>query len=78
MLIQPRLREPVPKRDGQSDEADMGSRIFIWIGMMVGSTVGGLLPMLWGDGFISMSGMIFSGLGGLAGIWLGHKLHQQV
>jgi hypothetical protein len=56
----------------------MNSRAFIWIGMTIGSTVGGLIPMLWGADFISISGLVFSGLGGLAGIWLGSRVHQLI
>jgi len=50
-----------------------GSRPLIWIGLFVGSTVGGFIPDLWGAGMFSISGIIFSGLGGLAGIYLGFK-----
>ena len=44
--------------------------------MIVGSTVGGLIPNLWGAGFLDMSSVIFTALGGFAGIWLGFKLGQ--
>jgi hypothetical protein len=46
-------------------------RTRIWIGILVGSTIGGLIPTLWGADMLSGSGILFSGIGALAGIWLG-------
>jgi hypothetical protein len=43
----------------------------IWIGLTVGSAVGGYLPALWGGDLISFSSLILSTAGGIAGIWLG-------
>jgi uncharacterized membrane protein YeaQ/YmgE (transglycosylase-associated protein family) len=40
----------------------------------VGGTVGGYIPSLWGAGMLSMSGIIFSTIGGLIGIYLGYKI----
>lgn len=42
--------------------------------MVVGSTAGGFLPLLWGGGLVSFSGLLGSGIGGIAGIWAGYKL----
>ncbi len=50
------------------------SRRMIWVGVFVGSTVGGLIPELWGAGFFSFSSMFFSALGAFGGIWLGYKM----
>ena len=52
----------------------MNSRPLIWIGMFIGSTAGGFVPMLWGDSMLSISSIIFSTIGGVAGIILGFKL----
>lgn len=39
---------------------------------VVGMTIGGLLPMLWGDdNFIDVPSILFGMVGGFAGIWLG-------
>ena len=54
----------------------MNSKHLIWIGMAVGSFVGGYVPALWGTGAFSVSGVIFSTIGGIAGIWGGFKLSQ--
>ncbi len=49
---------------------------FIWIGLGIGSTIGGTLPVLWDStaGFFSFSSVILSAIGGLIGIWAGFKL----
>ncbi len=52
----------------------MNSRPLIWIGMFVGSTLGGLLPTLWGAGVFSLSSVLFTAIGGILGIWAGFKL----
>ncbi len=52
----------------------MESKKVIWIGMIVGSTIGSYMPSLWGAGFLSMSSVFLSAAGGILGIWLGFKL----
>lgn len=43
----------------------------------IGSFIGSYVPGLWGDtSFLSMSGVIFTAIGGFAGIWLAYKLLQ--
>ena len=54
----------------------MERKTLIWIGVFVGSIVGGSLPMIWGDGMFSFSSNIFSILGGLVGIYLGFKFGE--
>jgi len=39
-----------------------------------GLIVGGYVPDLWGAGFFSLSSILFSVIGGIAGVWLGVKL----
>jgi uncharacterized membrane protein YeaQ/YmgE (transglycosylase-associated protein family) len=46
----------------------------IWMGMLLGSTIGGFIPTLWGAGFLSFSSLIFSTLGAMAGIYITYKL----
>lgn len=46
----------------------------IWLGMVVGSVIGGFIPALWGAGMLSFSSIIFSALGAMAGIYLAYKL----
>ena len=52
----------------------MSTKTLIWIGMIVGSAIGGYLPLLWGGDLLSFSSLILSTLGGIGGIWLGYRL----
>lgn len=51
----------------------MTRKRLIGLGILVGSTVGGYLPGLWGAGAFSISGIIFGTLGALAGVWFGYN-----
>jgi uncharacterized membrane protein YeaQ/YmgE (transglycosylase-associated protein family) len=44
--------------------------------MFVGSTIGGFIPSLWGDNFLSMSSVFLTAVGGMIGIWIGFKISQ--
>ncbi len=46
----------------------------IWLGMFIGSTIGGFVPMLWGAGAFSISSILLTAVGGILGIWLGYRL----
>jgi hypothetical protein len=48
-------------------------RSAIWIGVFIGSTIGGLIPLLWGDDMLSYSGVLLSGVGVFVGLWLGSR-----
>jgi predicted MFS family arabinose efflux permease len=48
-------------------------RSAIWIGIFVGSTIGGFIPALWGDDMLSYSGVLLSGVGAFVGLWLGSR-----
>lgn len=54
----------------------MESKSLIWIGMAVGSTLGGFIPSLWGASFLSIWGVLLSAIGAFAGIWLGYKISR--
>ncbi len=49
-------------------------KLMIWIGMVLGSIVGGYIPVLWGDSFLSLTALILSGVGAIVGIILAYKL----
>jgi len=51
---------------------------FIWAGLFLGSLIGGFIPALWGDGSFSLSGIIFSAVGGAIGVWLGFRVDQSL
>jgi predicted MFS family arabinose efflux permease len=46
----------------------------IWIGILIGSTIGGFIPDLWGAGLFSYSSILLSGVGAFVGLWIGYKL----
>jgi hypothetical protein len=49
-------------------------RSAIWIGIFIGSTIGGMIPTLWGDDMLSYSGVLLSGVGAFVGLWLGSRV----
>lgn len=52
----------------------MSQKSVIYLGLFTGSTIGGFIPMLWGDSMMSLSAILLSGLGGIVGIIVGYKL----
>lgn len=42
--------------------------------VLLGMTIGGFVPELWGAGSFSVSSVLFSALGGVAGVWAGAQL----
>jgi hypothetical protein len=48
----------------------------IWIGILVGSTIGGIIPTLWGGDMLSYSGVLLSGVGAFVGLWLGSRVSR--
>lgn len=54
------------------------TKTFIWIGLFVGSSVGGALPLLWGDDMLSLAGLGLSVVGAIAGIFAGYRLSQAI
>jgi hypothetical protein len=54
-------------------EAELSKKA-IWLGMFVGSTIGGSVPLLWHASMFSVSSVFLSAVGALAGIWGAYKL----
>ncbi len=52
----------------------MSSKSTIMVFMIVGSTIGSLIPTLWGAGLFDTSSVIFTAMGGGFGIWLGLRI----
>jgi hypothetical protein len=47
---------------------------FIMGGMIVGSLIGGYVPLLWGGSAFSMSGVFWNAIGGFLGIYLAYQI----
>ncbi len=56
----------------------MSSKTLIYIGMTIGSYIGGSLPLFWGASSFSFESIIFGAMGGILGIWLGYKMGQYI
>lgn len=52
----------------------MSSKTMVWVGMFIGSFVGGYIPVLFGASFLSIWSLIGNGLGGIIGIFVAYKL----
>ena len=52
----------------------MGSKKLVWIFMIIGSTIGGFIPSLWGADIFSLFPLIFGSIGAIIGIYIGFKL----
>src|SRR5450631_3279202 len=49
-------------------------RSAIWMGIFIGSTIGGFIPLIWDDDMLSYSGVLFSGIGAFVGLWFGLRV----
>lgn len=52
------------------------TKLLIWIGITIGSTLGGWLGTLMGGGWLSWQSILLSTLGAFLGIYAGYKLSQ--
>lgn len=50
----------------------MSGKTVVWGGMIIGSTVGSMVPYLWGGGLMAYT--LWGALGGIAGIYVAYKL----
>ena len=55
----------------------MSLKQWVWLGLFVGSTVGGLVPMIWGESAFSVSGFVGNLVGGIVGVWAGYESHKR-
>ena len=54
----------------------MTQKSMIYLLLFIGSTIGGFIPSLWGDSMFSMSSILLSGVGGIAGIVGGYTMYN--
>ena len=52
----------------------MESKRMIYLGMLLGGTIGGYLPTLWGDSYFSFWSLILNAVGAIIGIYIAFKL----
>lgn len=52
----------------------MESKRITFIFMTIGATLGGYVPLLWGESYFSFSSILLSALGAIAGIWVAFRL----
>lgn len=52
----------------------MDRKKLVMTGMVIGGYAGGYIPSLWGVGSFSFTGLLFSALGSIVGIFLGFRL----
>ncbi|MFH0937132.1 MAG: hypothetical protein V1808_02480 [Candidatus Daviesbacteria bacterium] len=54
----------------------MPTKFLIFLGMIIGSIIGGYIPLLFGASMFSYISVLTSGLGAILGIFIGYKLSQ--
>lgn len=52
----------------------MSRKSIIFLGMFIGSIVGGYIPVLFGVDLLSFTSILGNGIGGLAGVFIAYKL----
>lgn len=52
----------------------MSAKIIISLSVLICSTIGGYVPVLFGSQMLSMSSLIGNGIGGIIGLIIGYKL----
>ena len=55
----------------------MSSKTLVYLGAFVGSILGSFVPALWGASLFSYASILFSGIGGLIGIFIVLKFVNQ-
>ncbi len=56
----------------------MNTKQVILTATLIGTTVGSLIPLLWGDSVLSLWSVVLTALGGLAGIYIGYKITRNM
>jgi hypothetical protein len=67
------IRESLMLHAALTDESHMG-RSVTGLCVLAGMTGGGFVPELWGASGFSFASVVFTAIGGIAGIWLGVRL----
>ncbi len=54
----------------------MTKKALVTLGMIIGSIIGGYLPLLFGISAFSYTSVLTSGIGAILGVWLGYKFGE--
>jgi len=49
-------------------------RRVVWLFVLVGSTLGGLAPEVWGGSAFGLASLTLASLGGVGGVWVAFRL----
>ncbi len=60
---------------GHADQLPMG-RSAIAMCATFGMLIGGFVPTMWGASSLGLQSLLFSGVGGVAGIWAGLRIAE--
>lgn len=52
------------------------AQLLSWFGVLLGITVGGYIPTLWGNSLFSAISLLGSVIGGVLGVLLAHKIAE--
>lgn len=52
----------------------MSKKTIVWLFVFFGTTTGNYLPVVWGGSAFSFASVLWSGIGGIVGLFLGMKL----
>ena len=50
----------------------------LWICLALGTTVGGFVPTIWGASSLGVVSLLFSGIGGLGGVWMARRISESL
>ena len=53
-------------------------KTIIMFSMVIGSYAGSFIPLIWGGSALSVSSIMFGGVGGFLGIWAGYHLARRL
>jgi hypothetical protein len=54
----------------------MSLKVLVWIGVIVGSTIGGYIPVFFGSSLFSLASLVGNTIGALLGIYIAYKLSK--
>lgn len=74
------MRLVIPRKSAQQHSTQtcydysVSSKSLAMIGMIVGSLIGGYIPVLFGADLLSLISVITTAIGGILGVWLALKI----